>query len=67
METMETMSEESEQIKRLIHALLPLQLGMAICNQYECAYFPVLYPDNQLLWSLCDSKLSHAFVEKVFS
>ena len=38
--TIETMSEESKQIKELIHALLPLQLGMAICNQYENAYFP---------------------------
>ena len=31
--TIETMSE-----LKLIHALLPLQLGMAICYQYESAY-----------------------------
>ena len=56
VETTETMSE-----LKLIHALLPLQLGMAICNQYENAYFPALYADNRLLCSLCCPKRSHAF------
>ena len=45
----------------LIHALLPLQLGMTICYQYESAYFPVPYADNQPLCSLCGPKRSHAF------
>ena len=49
--TLETMSELN-----LIQALLPLQLGMAICYHYESAYFPVAYTDNQLLSSLCDPK-----------
>ena len=46
---------------KLIHALLPLQLGIAICYQYESAYFPAPYADNQLLCSLCGLKRSHAF------
>ena len=29
--------------------------------QYESAYFPAPYADNQLLCSLCDPKQSHAF------
>ena len=45
----------------LIHAMLPLQLEMAICYLYESAYFPAPYADNQLLYSLCDPKRSHAF------
>ena len=49
--TIETMSE----------ALLPLQLGIAICYQYESAYFPAPYADNQLLCSCCGPKRSHAF------
>ena len=49
--TMGTMSEASERNK-LIHALLRLQLGMAICYQYEGAYFPAPYVDNQQLCSL---------------
>ena len=56
VETIETMST-----LKLMHALLPLQLGMVICNQYENAYFPVLYADNHLLCSLCGPKQSHAF------
>ena len=56
VETMETMSE-----LKLMHALLPLQLAMVICNQYENAYFPMLYADNHLLCSLCGLKQSHAF------
>ena len=40
--------------------MYPLQLGMAICYQYESAYFPTPYADNQLLCSLCDPKWSHA-------
>ena len=46
---------------KLIHALLPMQLGMVICYQYKSAYFPVPYVDNQLLCSLCGLKRSHAF------
>ena len=46
---------------KLIHALLPLQLGMAICYQYESAYFPMSYVDNQLLCSLCGPKQSRTF------
>ena len=34
---------------------------MAICYLYESAYFPAPYADNQLLYSLCDPKRSHAF------
>ena len=34
---------------------------MMICYQYESAYFPVPYVDNQLLCSLCGPKRSHAF------
>ena len=49
--TIETMSK-----LRLIHALLPLHLGMAICYQYESAYFPAPYVDNQLLCSFCGPK-----------
>ena len=44
------MSEVSERIKAY-SCIAPLQLGMAICNLYENAYFPVLYADNQLLCS----------------
>ena len=46
---------------KLIHALLPLQLRMAICYQYdyESTYFPAPYMDNQLLCSLCDLTESH--------
>ena len=46
---------------KLIHPLLPMQLGMAVCYQYESAYFPTPYADNQLLCSLCGLKQSHAF------
>ena len=52
-----------EQIKAkffFIRAMHPLQLGMAICYQYERTYFPAPYADNQLLCSLCDTKRSHA-------
>jgi len=42
----ETMSKLN---KGFIHSLLPLQLGMAICYQYESAYFPAPNADNQLL------------------
>ena len=62
MATIETMSEARERIKAkifFIHVMHPLQLGMAICYQYESAYFPVPYADNQLLCSLCDLKRSH--------
>ena len=31
-----------------------------ICYQYESAYFPTPYADNQLLCSLCDPKRGHA-------
>ena len=46
---------------KFIHALLRLQLGVAIRYQYESAYFPVPYADNQLLCNLCGPKWSHAF------
>ena len=36
---------------KFIHALFPLQLGIAICYQYESAYFPMPFVDNQLLCS----------------
>ena len=54
MATIETMSEARERIKAkfFIHAMHPLQLGMAICYQYESAYFSTPYADNQLLCSL---------------
>ena len=58
MATTETMRKASE--LKLLHALLFLQLGMAICYQYESAYFPTPYADNQLLCSLCGPKRSHA-------
>ena len=38
---------------------LPLQLGMAICYQYESAYFPVPNADNQLFCSLWSEAESH--------
>ena len=47
------MSEASER--------LFMQLGMAICYQYEDAYFPAPYADSQLLCSLCDPKRSPTF------
>ena len=47
--------------KGFIHALPPLQLGMAICYHYDSAYFSVPYMDNQLLCSLRDSNRSHTF------
>ena len=39
--TIETMCEasKSEWSKAYAHALLPLQLGIAICYQYESTYF----------------------------
>ena len=46
---------------KLIYALLPLQLEMAICYQYGNAYFPAPYGDNQLLCSLCGPKRGHEF------
>ena len=60
MATIKTMSEARERSKTIIHAMHPLQLWMAICYQYESAYFPAPYADNQLLCSLCDPKRSHA-------
>ena len=47
--------------KHTMPTLLPLQLGMAMYHQYESAYFPVPYADNQLFFSLCGLKQSHAF------
>ena len=41
------MSEAGERIG-FIRVILPLQLRMAICYQYESAYFPAPYADNQL-------------------
>ena len=61
--SIETMSEARERIKAnvfFIHAMHPLQLGMAICYQYESAYFSAPCADNQLLCTLCDQKRSHA-------
>ena len=55
------MSKARERIKAkvFIHAMHPLQLGMGICYQYERAYFPAPYVDNQLLCSLYNPKRSH--------
>ena len=39
-------SERANESKDFIHALLPLQLGMVICYQYESAYFPAPYAAN---------------------
>ena len=63
MATIETMSEAREwiKVKVFIHALLPLQLGMVICYQYESAYFPMPYANSELLCSLCDPKRNHSF------
>ena len=48
--------------------MLPLQLGMATCYQYENAYFPAPYADSHLLCSLrCGSKRSHAFNSASFN
>ena len=44
----EIMHVETTSELKLAHALFPLQLGMAICNQYENAYFPVPYADNYI-------------------
>ena len=38
----------SELKQRFYSCMLPLQLGMAICAQYESAYFPASCVDNQL-------------------
>ena len=54
------MSEASERIKAY-SCIAPLQLGMAICNLYENAYFPVLYADNQLLCSRSAARSGRIF------
>ena len=55
--TIETMSKASERIK----AYSCIAPSAAICYQYESAYFPAPYANNQLLCSLCGPKRSHAF------
>ena len=62
--TIETMSEASEQIKDY-SCIVPLQLGMAICYQYESTYFPAPYADNHAAASFCGPKQSHTFNELV--
>ena len=72
VETMETMSEESDRIKAY-SCIAPSAArdggiigvgtggGTGHVNQYESAYFSALYADSQLLCSLCGLKRSHAF------
>ena len=60
--TIETMSEASERIKAYscIAFSAPI-VGMVICYQYESAYFPAPYADNQVLCILCGPKWNHTF------
>ena len=60
--TIETVSEAIERIK-VYSCIAPSAAsdGDMLVYQYEIAYFPAPYPDNQLLCSLCGPKRSHAF------
>ena len=51
---------DNERSMRANLCIVPSQLRMAICYQYESAYFPSPYADNQLLCSLCCPKRGHA-------
>ena len=58
---------ENTMRKRSTYTTLTLSYALQlIYNQYENAYFPVLYVDNQLLCSLCGPKWSHAFNFAIF-
>ena len=52
---------ENTMHKHTMPTLLPPQLGMVICYQYESTYFPAPYADNQLfcslLWAEAESHL----------
>ena len=50
---------ENTMRKHTLPILLPPQLGMAICYQYESAYFPAPYADNQQFCSLWPEAESH--------
>ena len=51
---------DNERSMRANLYIVPSQLRMAICYQYESVYFPAPYADNQLLCSLCRPKRGHA-------